>query len=95
LTPGVEGLAHISELSDRRIKKCSEVLEVGQQVQARVLKLDTDQRRISLSLKTADAEATPEEIAEAQKPHEPPKKQRKKFLRGGLEGGWDWQGGRI
>lgn len=89
LMPGVEGLAHISELSDKRIKNCAEVLKVGQEIKVRVLKVDPEQRRISLSLKMADAEMHADQTAE----HEPAKpKKRQKPLRGGLESGWDWQG---
>ena len=92
LTPGVEGLAHISELSDKRIKSCGEVLHSGQEVKVRVLKVDPEQRRISLSLKMTDAEPSSAEFEDAGKAQPEPQKKRKKPLRGGLEGGWDWQG---
>jgi small subunit ribosomal protein S1 len=93
LLPGVEGLAHISELSDKRIGKCSEVLQVGQAVKVRVLSVDPEQRRISLSLKMPTAEAPQPEAAAPAQPPPPVKKKRKKPLRGGLEGGWNWLGG--
>ncbi|QXE18093.1 30S ribosomal protein S1 [Clostridium sp. 001] len=48
---GVEGLAHISELSWRRIKNPSEVVSVGDCVEVYVLNTDKDKNRISLSLK--------------------------------------------
>ncbi|OAA93703.1 30S ribosomal protein S1 [Clostridium coskatii] len=48
---GVEGLAHISELSWRRIKNPSEVVSVGDCVEVYVLNADKDKNRISLSLK--------------------------------------------
>ena len=51
LCPGVDGLIHISELSDRRIKHPSDVVSVGQEVEATVLKVDQQARRISLSLR--------------------------------------------
>ncbi len=54
---GVEGLAHISELSWRRIKNPSEVVSVGDCVEAYVLNADKDRNRISLSLK--DTEKSP------------------------------------
>ena len=92
LMPGVEGLAHISELSEQRIKNCGEVVQTGQEVKVRVLKVDPEQRRISLSLKMADAEPSSAEFEEAAKVQPEPKKKRKTPLRGGLEGGWDWQG---
>ncbi|MFH0981486.1 MAG: S1 RNA-binding domain-containing protein [Planctomycetota bacterium] len=92
LLPGVEGLAHISELSEQRIKTCGDVLQVGQEVKVRVLKVDSQQRRIALSLRLLDAEsATTEPQAQAERPTAP--KKRKKSLRGGLEADWDWMGG--
>lgn len=51
LEPGVEGLVHISELSDRRVEKVSDVVEVSQKHQFRVMQIDAENRRIKLSLK--------------------------------------------
>lgn len=48
---GLEGLVHISELSWRRIEDPSEVCSLGQMVQAYVLSVDKDKRRVALSLK--------------------------------------------
>jgi small subunit ribosomal protein S1 len=48
---GVDGLLHVGEISWRRINKPSDVLATGEQVEARILKIDPDKRRISLSLK--------------------------------------------
>jgi len=53
LAPGVDGLAHISELADQRISHPSEVVEAGQKVTARVLKVDLGSKRISLSLRAS------------------------------------------
>jgi len=51
LAPGVDGLVHISELgADRRIKHPEEVLKLGEQVQATVISLDPEKKRIGLSL---------------------------------------------
>lgn len=47
---GVEGLVHISELSWKRVRHPQEVLQVGQEVEARVIRVDRQRRRISLSL---------------------------------------------
>jgi small subunit ribosomal protein S1 len=47
----VEGLIHISELSDRRIEHPKEVVEEGQKVTLRVIKIDRPRKRIGLSLK--------------------------------------------
>jgi 4-hydroxy-3-methylbut-2-enyl diphosphate reductase len=51
LAPGIDGLAHISQISDKRIGKPDEVLKVGQEVAAKVLKIDNANRKISLSLR--------------------------------------------
>ncbi len=48
---GVDGLLHVAEISWSRIAKPADVLSVGQQIEARVLKVDHDKRRISLGLR--------------------------------------------
>ena len=48
---GVDGLLHVGEISWARVSKPADVLSVGQQVEARVLKVDGDKHRISLSMK--------------------------------------------
>jgi small subunit ribosomal protein S1 len=53
IAPGVDGLAHISDLSWSRIGHPKEVVQVGQQVQVKVLKVREDDERISLGLKQA------------------------------------------
>lgn len=53
LWPGVQGLVHISEISDRRIPHPKDVLNVDEKVQVRVLDVDQGARRISLSMKEA------------------------------------------
>ncbi len=85
LTAGVEGLVHISELSDARVRSVSEAVREGQRVQAKVLEVDEDRRRISLSIKqvAAMADYTGPASAEPEPPR--PQKKRKKPLKGGLE----------
>ncbi len=88
LKPGVDGLVHISEMSDRRIKSCSEVVQVGQEVETRVIGVDQENRRISLSIRQV---TTPEGAQAATASYEPQKpKKRKKPLRGGLSSHYDW-----
>ncbi len=53
LEPGLEGLVHISELSDKQVRQTTDVVKTGQAVQVRVLELDPANRRISLSIKSA------------------------------------------
>jgi ribosomal protein S1 len=51
----IEGLIHVSELSDRRIEHPREVVEEGQTLALRIIKVDLKQRRIGLSLKRVDS----------------------------------------
>jgi len=69
LSPGVEGLVHISELgAGRRINHPKEVVSVGQEVEAPVLGVDAERRRLSLSLATErEHTATHEELAQEAK----------------------------
>lgn len=53
LEPGIEGLVHISEISEERILKPSDVLKVGDKVKVKILDLDTQKEKISLSIKEA------------------------------------------
>ncbi|ADU51224.1 RNA binding S1 domain protein [Thermaerobacter marianensis DSM 12885] len=51
LEPGVEGLVHISQLADHRVESPDEVVQEGQQVEVRVLRVQPEDRRISLSMR--------------------------------------------
>jgi len=48
---GVDGLLHVGEIAWNRVNKPADVLSVGQQIEARVLKVDAEKRRISLGMK--------------------------------------------
>jgi len=48
---GVDGLVHVTEISHQRVQKPSDVLSLGQEVEAKVIGLDRDKQRISLSIK--------------------------------------------
>ncbi len=50
---GIDGLVHISQISDDRVQKVKDALQPGQEVEARVIKIDTVERRIGLSIKAA------------------------------------------
>lgn len=50
---GLEGLVHISEISEKRITKPEDELEIGQEVVVKILKIDYDNKKISLSIKEA------------------------------------------
>ena len=87
LEEGVEGLIHISQLSEQRVRTVKDVVDVGKVIQVRVLSVDAEQRRISLSLKGigGPAESAAEAMAAAEHAAPPaPQKKRKKPLRGGL-----------
>ncbi len=87
LEEGVEGLIHISQLSEHRVRTVKDVVDVGKVIQVRVLSVDAEQRRISLSLKGVGgpAESAAEATAAAEHAAPPaPQKKRKKPLRGGL-----------
>jgi small subunit ribosomal protein S1 len=53
----IDGLIHISQLSDDHVEKVKDVVKVGDTVEARVVKIDTDERRIGLSLRSKSADA--------------------------------------
>ncbi|MBL9128145.1 MAG: 30S ribosomal protein S1 [Verrucomicrobiales bacterium] len=61
----IDGLVHISQVSEDRVEKIKNVLTVGQEVTARVVKIDRGERRIGLSIKAANY--TPEQLKEEQK----------------------------
>ncbi len=53
IAPGFEGLVHLSEISEDRIEEPSDKLSVGDQVSVKILNIDVDSKRISLSIKEA------------------------------------------
>lgn len=57
---GIEGLVHISELSGRHVELAEQVVSVGQEVFVKIIDIDLDRRRISLSLKQANEGVDPE-----------------------------------
>ncbi|MBE3134628.1 MAG: S1 RNA-binding domain-containing protein, partial [Acidobacteria bacterium] len=68
LEEGLEGLLHVSELADRKVENPEEVVKAGEEIEVKVLRVDTDDRKIGLSLKRvqwAAEEDTPEKPAEA------------------------------
>jgi len=96
LEPGIEGLVHISELSDKRVNRVTEVVKEGAEIKVKVLEVDPKNQRISLSSKdsrfaeagaveeAAAAPAAPAPEAHGQKK----KKEKERPRRGGL--GWNW-----
>ncbi len=78
LEPGLEGLLHISELSDDKIDSPEEVVKVGDEVEVKVLRVDAKDRKIGLSRKDLYGGPPPEEAED-----EAAKDQPKRELRGG------------
>ena len=60
LEPGIDGLIHISQLADHRVNTPGDVVKVGQVVKAKVVGVNPEQRRISLSLREAETEESVE-----------------------------------
>jgi len=85
LEPGLEGLVHISELASHRVKSAGDVVKSGQEVKVRIVEIDKDARRISLSIRRAAEPVAPAPTTPAV-PAKPKKK--KPELRGGLD--WNW-----
>lgn len=54
---GIQGLVHVSEISNKRVDKPSDVLKVGETVKVKVLNINPDEKRISLSIKQAQPAA--------------------------------------
>ena len=73
LEPGLDGLVHISEVANKRVSNIADELEIGQAVEAKILEIDTERKRISLSLKQVDkAEDAEEEYSEPYEAEEEP-----------------------
>jgi small subunit ribosomal protein S1 len=100
LEPGVEGLIHISELGHGRVQRVGDVLSEGQEVEAKVLSIDANAQRISLSLKALlpPPERPAEKRPERPEPKAPPeptpeelkrqekRREKEKLLKGGIGG---------
>jgi small subunit ribosomal protein S1 len=68
----IDGLIHISQISDEHVKRVKDVLKIGQEVEAKVIKIDKENRRIGLSIKAVnmdisedDLKAVGEEVSQA------------------------------
>ncbi|MBR2896292.1 MAG: bifunctional 4-hydroxy-3-methylbut-2-enyl diphosphate reductase/30S ribosomal protein S1 [Oscillospiraceae bacterium] len=67
IIPGIDGLIHISQIANRRIGKPDDVLSEGQEVEVKITEIDTERKRISLSIRAllaAEEEEAPEAPAE-------------------------------
>ena len=59
ILPGVEGLVHISELADHHVENPSEVVEPGAVLNVKILEIDEERRRLSLSIKRVEGQNMP------------------------------------
>jgi small subunit ribosomal protein S1 len=59
ILPGVEGLVHISELADHHVENPSEVVEPGSKLNVKILEIDEERRRLSLSIKRVEGQNMP------------------------------------
>ncbi len=59
ILPGVEGLVHISELADHHVENPSEVVEPGTKLNVKILEIDEERRRLSLSIKQVEDQNMP------------------------------------
>src|SRR5262249_54138680 len=68
LEPGLEGLLHLSELTDHKVESPEEVVKVGDAIEVRVLRVDPGERKIGLSRKQIGKEDEGEELPEETPP---------------------------
>ena len=66
IIPGIDGLIHISQISNKRIEKPADELAVGDEVEAKITGIDFDKKRVSLSIRALLPEAQP--VVEAEEP---------------------------
>src|SRR5438874_2569112 len=64
LEDNLEGLLHISEISEKKIENPAEILQVGQDVDVKVIKIDSEERKIGLSLRKVTKQEEAEMEAE-------------------------------
>jgi ribosomal protein S1 len=85
IEPGIEGLIHISELAPNRVRRVADIIKPDQEVEVRILKLEPEAKKLSLSLRPLPtaAPAQPVEDEEDDTPA-PPRPPRKVPLKGGL-----------
>ena len=91
LEPGVEGLVHVSELANRHVRSVGDVVKEGEPVECRVLAIDPDEQRMSLSIKALttpsaaalDDDAADDDAGAEEAPAAPVVKKHSGVLKGG------------
>ncbi|VIR41401.1 30S ribosomal protein S1 [Streptococcus pneumoniae] len=84
--PGIDGLVHVSQISHKRIENPKEALKVGQEVQVKVLEVNADAERVSLSIKALEERPAQEEgqkeekrAARPRRPRRPRRQEKRDF----------------
>lgn len=86
LEPDLEGLLHISELADQKIEKPTDVVEKGQELEVKILRVDTESRKIGLSLRRVQWAAEDSQTQEHTEDQQQEQAQDTAERRGGLDG---------
>ena len=68
LEDGLEGLLHISELADHKVENPEEIVKVGEEIEVKILRVDTEDRKIGLSRKRVEWAEEEETPAAARRP---------------------------
>ncbi|BDS79938.1 TPA: 30S ribosomal protein S1 [Streptococcus pneumoniae] len=79
--PGIDGLVHVSQISHKRIENPKEALKVGQEVQVKVLEVNADAERVSLSIKALEERPAQEEGQKEEKRAARPRRLRRQEKR--------------
>ncbi|HGQ3415364.1 TPA: 30S ribosomal protein S1 [Streptococcus pneumoniae] len=79
--PGIDGLVHVSQISHKRIENPKEALKVGQEVQVKVLEVNADAERVSLSIKALEERPAQEEGQKEKKRAARPRRPRRQEKR--------------
>ncbi len=88
LEDGLEGLLHISELADHKVENPQDVVAEGQEIEVKILRVDTEDRKIGLSRKRVEwAEEQEQEVNAAEEEAKNRKKAKEADLKGGLGAG--------
>ena len=64
IIPGIDGLIHVSQISEQRVEKPEDVLSAGQKVNVKITAIDFDKKRVSLSIKALSEDSADEETAD-------------------------------
>lgn len=68
LSDGVDGLLHVSQISNKRVEKPEDELSIGQEIEAKVIKFEPDTKKISLSIRALLPQPEADEVAEEEAP---------------------------